>query len=76
MLRWAPLPPPLYEMVPLLGVEGVVARVPFPATRLGQFLGNGVLPRAIAAYLAGSGLLADARAHRHVWPGSLHSQPP
>ena len=30
-------------------------------------LGNGVLPRAIAAYLAGSGLLADVRAHRHVW---------
>ena len=29
-------------------------------------LGNGVLPRAVAAYLAGSGLLSDGRAHRHV----------
>ena len=30
-------------------------------------LGNGVLPRAIAAYLAGSGLLSDPSAHAHVW---------
>ena len=30
-------------------------------------LGNGVLPRAIAAYLAGSGLLSDQSAHAHVW---------
>ena len=30
-------------------------------------LGNGVLPSAIAAYLAGSGLLADRRAHSHIW---------
>ena len=31
------------------------------------FLGNGVLPRAVAAYLAGSGLLSDERAHAHIW---------
>ena len=30
-------------------------------------LGNGVLPRAIAAYLAGSDLLSDQSAHAHVW---------
>ena len=29
-------------------------------------LANGALPRAIAAYLAGSGLLSDASAHEHV----------
>ena len=30
-------------------------------------LGNGVLPRAIAAYLLGAGLLADRRAQAHIW---------
>ena len=30
-------------------------------------LGNGVLPRAIAAYLSGAGLLADRRARAHIW---------
>ena len=30
-------------------------------------LGNGALPRAVAAYLVGAGLLADESAQRHVW---------
>ena len=31
------------------------------------FLGNGVLPRAVAAFLVGAKLLADDSARRHVW---------